>query len=74
MLYDAYMNCKTCKTRKKYEPAFADARSILVSNVILEIEKCLRQEDYEAIDELLRFVPRENLINFLPEGEWKKYR
>jgi len=30
--------------------------------------------DYTSIDELLGFIPNKNLIGFLPEEEWEKYK
>ncbi len=39
----------------------------LVDLVIAEIKRDIRKGDTTAVDELLKFVPRENLIGYLPE-------
>jgi len=45
----------------------------LIDRVIEEIRKDFAMGDLTALDELLTFVPRENLIGYLPEEEWDKY-
>jgi hypothetical protein len=47
--------------------------SSLIDRVIEEIRKDFAMGDLTALDELLTFVPRENLIGYLPEEEWEKY-
>jgi hypothetical protein len=47
--------------------------SSLIDRVIEEIRKDFAIGDLTALDELLSFVPRENLIGYLPEEEWDKY-
>jgi hypothetical protein len=47
--------------------------SSLIDRVIEEIRKDFAMGDLTALDELLSFVPRENLIGYLPEEEWEKY-
>jgi len=37
------------------------------------MKRHIEQEDWTAIDALLRYVPRYILIGFLPEKDWKKY-
>jgi hypothetical protein len=39
----------------------------LVADVIEEMQNVIEHGDWDAIDELLRFVPRERLIGFLPD-------
>ncbi len=46
----------------------------LIDAVIDQIEEDLFNKDISAIDELLTFVPKENLLAYLPEEEWGKYR
>ena len=46
----------------------------LIDAVIEQIKTNLNDKDETAIDELLRFVPKENLIGFLPEEDWPKYK
>ena len=45
------------------------SRSEVIDKVIEQIKKDIFVEDWTAIEELLTFVPLENLIGFLPEGE-----
>lgn len=45
----------------------------LIDDVIFKIREDLAYQDVSAIFELLRFCPTENLIQFLPEEQWKKF-
>ena len=47
--------------------------SKLIDRVIVEIQRDFAMGDLTALDELLSFVPRENLIGYLPEEEWEEY-
>jgi hypothetical protein len=47
--------------------------SRLIERVLEQIKADLFNGDVEAIEELLTFVPKENLIGYLPEEEWKQY-
>lgn len=47
--------------------------SSLINRVIVEIQRDFAMGDLTALDELLSFVPRENLIGYLPEEEWEQY-
>ena len=44
--------------------------SKLIDRVLVEIQRDFDMGDLTAIEELLSFVPRENLIGYLPEEEW----
>jgi len=46
----------------------------LIEEVINEITTSIWQSDYEAIEELLSFIPVQNLIEYLPEELWEKYK
>lgn len=46
---------------------------LLIERVLEQIKSDLAMGDVEAIEELLSFVPKENLIAYLPEEEWSKY-
>lgn len=46
----------------------------LIDDVIDKIKDDLFNGDETAIDELLNFTPIQNLINFLPERDWEKYK
>ena len=47
--------------------------SLLINRVLEQVKADLSIGDLTALDELLTFVPRENLIAYLPEEEWEKY-
>ena len=46
---------------------------VLLDRVVKRIELDLEQGDVSAVEELLQFIPRKNLIGFLPEEEWKNF-
>ena len=47
--------------------------SLLIERVLEQIKADLSMGDVTAIEELLSFVPKENLIGYLPEEEWEQY-
>jgi hypothetical protein len=47
--------------------------SKLIDRVLVEIQRDFAMGDLTALDELLTFVPKENLIGYLPEEEWEQY-
>ena len=47
--------------------------SLLINRVLEQVKADLSIGDLTALDELLTFVPRENLIAYLPEEEWERY-
>lgn len=47
--------------------------SKLIDRVIEEIKMDINSGDVTALDELLTFIPKENLIGYLPEEEWEQY-
>lgn len=47
--------------------------SLLIERVLELIKADLSMGDVTAIEELLSFVPKENLIGYLPEEEWEEY-
>lgn len=46
----------------------------LIERVVRQIREDFEMEYVEAIEELLRFLPTQNLIEYLPEEEWEKYQ
>jgi len=46
----------------------------LIEIVLQQIELDVHCGDYEAIEELLKFCPLENLIEYLPEEDWKQFK
>ena len=60
--------------KEKYEPLMNDQYdSPFIDAVLDEMRNAFAIEDLEAIDELLRFIPRINLVQYLPEEEWEKW-
>jgi len=58
----------------KYEPSMNEQyESPLVSRVIEQMRSAFEIGDVEAVDELLRFCPRVNLIQYIDEEEWGKW-
>ena len=47
--------------------------SLLIERVLEQVKADLFIGDVTAIEELLSFVPKENLIGYLPEEEWEQY-
>ena len=47
--------------------------SKLIDRVLVEIQRDFAMGDLTTLDELLTFVPRENLLAYLPEEEWEQY-
>ena len=46
----------------------------LIDTVIEKIKEDINFGDMTAIDELLRFIPKENLIGFLSEEQWGDFK
>ena len=46
----------------------------LIDDCIEEIKENIRLNDLTAMDELLRYIPIKNLIQFLNEDKWSKYK
>lgn len=47
--------------------------SLLIERVLEQIKADLSMGDVTAIEELLSFVPKENLLGYLPEEEWERF-
>lgn len=47
--------------------------SLLINRVLEQIKADLSTDDLTAIEALLSFVPKENLLGFLPEEEWERF-
>jgi hypothetical protein len=45
----------------------------IVDAVIDDLKKGFEVGDYTVLEELLFFIPRKNLIQALPEEEWKSF-
>lgn len=46
----------------------------LIETVLEQIVMDVHCGDSEAIEELLKFCPIQNLIAYLPEEDWKKFK
>ena len=46
----------------------------IVDAVIDDLKKGFEVGDYTVLEELLGFIPIENLIQALPEEEWKNWK
>ena len=46
----------------------------LIEIVVLQIRQDVHCGDYEALEELLGFMPNVNLIEYLPEEDWKQFK
>ena len=46
----------------------------LIETVVLQIRQDVHCGDYEALEELLGFMPNVNLIGYLPEEDWKQFK
>jgi hypothetical protein len=46
----------------------------LVDAVIEDLKKSFLVGDYTVLEELLFFIPKENLIQALPEEQWSKFK
>jgi hypothetical protein len=54
--------------------AFEDLFNELIEDVVDEIDRDIVHKEVEALEELLRFCPIENLINYLPEEKHEQYK
>lgn len=50
-----------------------ELKQTLIERVIHHIRVDIEFGDVEAVEELLRFCPTTNLINYLPEEEWSEF-
>jgi len=50
-----------------------DIKQRLADEVLEELKKDMKHGDYTVLDELLKLIPTSNLIQSLPEEQWKKY-
>lgn len=55
------------------KPQTAVISDKLVTDVIDNIREAINADDVDALDELLKFVPKENLVGFLPENKHNEY-
>jgi hypothetical protein len=46
----------------------------LIETVYKQIELDIHCSELEAIEELLTFLPVQNLIEYLPEEDWKQFK
>jgi hypothetical protein len=46
----------------------------LIETVVLQIRQDVHCGEYEALEELLGFMPNVNLIEYLPEEDWRQFK
>jgi len=46
----------------------------LIEKVVEQIRLDVDWQEFEALEELLTFTPVDNLINYLPEEDWKQFK
>ena len=55
-------------------PVVTRSKQKLIDAIIEDLkENSFRHDDYTVLDELLSFIPVQNLIQALPEEQWDKY-
>jgi hypothetical protein len=59
--------CTNCPYKMK-------SKEDLIETVMKQIELDVHCSDLQAMEELLKFLPIENLINYLPEEDWKQFK
>ena len=63
------------KTDRYAQELIIEAREqMLLDRVVKGIELDLEMGDVSAIEELLAYIPKENLIGYLPEEEWENFK
>lgn len=62
--------CINCPYKMKSPKSKQD----LIEKVLEQIELDVHCGDIEAIEELLTFLPNVNLIEYLPEEDWKQFK
>lgn len=58
----------------EYEEQQNNKFDALIDRVIEQVKKDVADGDLTVIDELLRLIPIDNLIQSLPEEEWKDFK
>lgn len=59
--------CTNCPYKMK-------SKEDLIETVMKQIELDVHCSDLQAMEELLKFLPIENLISYLPEEDWKQFK
>jgi predicted RNA-binding Zn-ribbon protein involved in translation (DUF1610 family) len=62
--HGCHTKCDTCPLNEQ----------LLIDNVLYHIKRDCESGDVTAIEELIRFCPKKNLIAFLPEEEWVNFK
>jgi len=58
---------------KKLKHITEKTKQELVDAVIDDLKKSFEHGDYTVLEELLFFIPKQNLIQALPEEDWKRF-
>lgn len=59
---------------EKHKMKKLKSKEDLIETVYKQIETDINDGEIEAIEELLTFLPVENLIEYLPEEKWKQFK
>ena len=59
---------------KKHKMKSPKSKQDLIETVYKQIELDIHCGEVEAIEELLTFLPVVNLIEYLPEEDWKQFK
>lgn len=63
------IDCKNWKVVVNFE----ERREAIIDDVIESLKKDIAQGDVTVLDEFLKMIPDEKLIQALNESEWKQY-
>ena len=66
--------CNNGCTNCPYKMKSPKTKEDLIETVMKQIELDIHCSDLQAMEELLKFLPIENLINYLPEEDWKQFK
>lgn len=59
---------------KRHKMKGTKSKGDLIEKVLQQIVVDVHCGDSEAIEELLKFCPIENLIEYLPEEDWRQFK
>lgn len=66
--------CNNGCTNCPYKMKSPKSKEDLIETVMEQIKLDVHCGEYEAIEELLSFLPNVNLIEYLPEEDWKQFK
>ena len=69
-----YLDDRARKDKYAQEMIIEAVQQKLFNTVIYHIQEDLAMGDVTALEELLSYCPKENLIGYLPEEEWEHFK